>query len=180
MRFYRVLILLLALSVAGCGFQLRGTEDVPVPMESLSVAGIDRYSDLYLALAQAMRERDLRLIEPGEPSELVLEIDKASFSERVVGIGFTGKSREYAYLYVIDFSVVDREGNSLSGKQRLRVMRDFAYPEQDVVSLDAGRAIVARDMQRDAAGQLLRRVVAAASGTVLPSEDPGDEGDGSA
>ncbi|MEO5573022.1 MAG: LPS assembly lipoprotein LptE [Gammaproteobacteria bacterium] len=143
------------LLLQGCGFQLRGAtpEAKNIPLTYVQAANA--------SLLQAQLSRIDKVTENAEAAQVVLNIINESFDRRVLSVGSSsGKVREYELRYQVNFQVADKTGKELLPAQTINLTRDYLFNEMQVLGSDSEEVILRRDMVRDAAGQIMRRLQA--------------------
>jgi LPS-assembly lipoprotein len=158
-----VLAWLLAAAVTaglgGCGFQLRGSVDVPPSLSPVYVRGAGLVG----------RSIDSRLAGSGVPSTgnpavagLVIDILSEARDSRVVAVDSGGKALAYMLTYRVAFAAVDRQGQYIIEPQQLSLDRTFDdNPDLSVLGQEEQSDIIYLDMADDAADQVLLRLRAA-------------------
>lgn len=154
-------LFILQFSLASCGFHLRGTGsiDLPVWLSALEVRvqgnTLENYP-LRVAMRDALRtQTSVRLDEPGAP-RLVL-FDERSDS-RVLSVTSTVRVEEYVLTYAVSFRIEDPDGRVRSVPQTVQVRRDHQFDRLNVLAKEREEQDLRREMQRDAVQQILRRL----------------------
>ncbi|MDK2122495.1 LPS-assembly lipoprotein LptE [Parachitinimonas caeni] len=155
----RLFVCLLAVLLAGCGFHLRG----------LNASQPLAFSTLYLnpanpALSDILRQSlmlqpNLKLAPAAQGADAELRIESESIEEQVLTVNRSGRVAEYQLTYRTSFSLRSGE-RSLIAPSSLIVRRDLSFDETKVLSKEAEKAVLIRDMRNDAAQQILRRLAA--------------------
>lgn len=147
-----------ALFIAACGFHLRGSMEqlsslpaLYLPVGATGLAG---------ELRSAARTSGARLVENREDAQVVVILGNETLERQVLSVGSTGKVREFNLVYTVSFEVQDKDGKTLTDTQTLRLTRDFLFDETQVLGKEAEESMLREGLQRDAAGQILRRVQA--------------------
>ena len=70
----------------------------------------------------------------------------------------TGKVEEYQLTLTVRMSVVDGEDNEIISGQSIQVARDYPFDEQSVLGSIAEQRVLEREMIRQAAAQIVRRL----------------------
>lgn len=160
MRTIKFLIfgLIPALLLTACGFHLRGSMEQLSGLPALYLpAGA---TGLAGELRSAARSGGARLVESREEAQAVVILSAETLERQVRSVGSTGKVREFELVYTVSFEVQDKDGKALSDAQTIRLTRDFVFDETQVLGKEAEETVLRQGLQRDAAGQILRRVQA--------------------
>ena len=153
------LVLLAVAALAGCGFQLRASQELPfatiavTPEKSGGVAG-----DMVRYLGDKVRP-----VAPGaggEPPQVILDILQESREKLAVGVNASGQVREFELRMRIEFRLRTAAGVELIAPSSIAQRRSISFVESAVLAKDAEEALLNRDMQTDIAQQLMRRLSA--------------------
>lgn len=152
------LLAILALTLAGCGFQLRGKADLPFETLYIESANPVLVADLQRAVASGSRAR--AVARPGD-AQAVLRITGESREKRILSLSGAGRVREYLLVYRLAFRVTDRQNRSMLAEQQIELRRDMTYDDALVLAKASEEEMLYRDMQTDVVFQILRRLDAA-------------------
>ena len=147
------------LVLAGCGFQLRGSAELPY--ETLFVAIADN-NPLGAELKRTLRTgTKTQIVARREDAEAVLIPLRELRSKTILSLSSSGRVREFRLKYNFDFRVADRQGRDLVEPMVLLIERDFPFNDNQVLAKEPEEALLYRDMQSDMVQQILRRLAAA-------------------
>ncbi len=151
----------IALTLAGCGFQLRGAPELA--FRSLYVNAVETSpigNELKRNLASL---GSLALIEDPkarDAAEAVLDILNEAREKTVVGVNASGQVREFQLRTRLRFRLRTPQGKELIGPTELLLQRDISFNESAVLAKEAEEGLMYRDMQSDIVQQLIRRLAA--------------------
>ena len=149
----------MALPLAGCGFQLRGS--AKLPYESLFV-DLPESSQFGAELKRYLRTgTDTRITAVRDDAQAILVPVREARSKTILSLSSSGRVREFRLKYNVDVRVTDRQGRDLIAPLVLVIERDFAFNDNQVLAKEGEEALIYRDMQADLIQQLLRRIEAA-------------------
>lgn len=147
------------LLLAGCGFQLRGSAELPY--ETLFVDLPDS-SPLGAELKRTLRTgTKTRIVARREEAEAILMPLGELRGKTILSLSSSGRVREFRLKYNFDFRVADRQGRDLVAPMALLIERDFPFNDNQVLAKETEEALIYRDMQSDMVQQILRRMAAA-------------------
>ena len=153
-----------ALSLAGCGFQLRGTPELA--FASLFV-NVSESSSLGNELKRNLASLGtVKIINPPAPqtdAQAVLDVLSDLREKTVVGVNATGQVREFQLRVRIRFRLRTPQGKDLIPDTELLQQRDISFNESAVLAKEAEESLLYRDMQSDLVQQLMRRLAAVRS-----------------
>ncbi len=153
-----------AMSLAGCGFQLRGTPELA--FASLFV-NVSENSSLGNELKRNLASLGtVKIINPPAPqtdAQAVLDVLSDLREKTVVGVNATGQVREFQLRVRIRFRLRTPQGKDLIPDTELLQQRDISFNESAVLAKEAEESLLYRDMQSDLVQQLMRRLAAVRS-----------------
>lgn len=152
---------LLAATLAACGFQLRGTGDrYDMPFESIYLA-FPETSPLGTELRRNLRAIDsVRIAEDASKAEALFDVLSESRGKSILSLNSLGRVREYSLSYTLVFRVRDANNKVLLGPTEITLRRNIAFDESQVLANEAEEQMLYRDMQADLVQQILRRLAA--------------------
>ena len=154
-----LVILLLGLVTAACGFQLRG--HAKLPFETLYVA-IPDISPLGTELKRnIIAGTHTKLVRDRAESQAILDVTSEERGKNILTIDTSGRVREYQLRYVLSFRVHDAKGRDYLPRSEIRITRDISFNDAQVLAKEQEELLLFRDMQSDMVQQILRRLAAA-------------------
>lgn len=144
------------LSLGGCGFQLRGTADLP--FESLWI-DIPDSNPLGAELKRTLRTGTrTRVTSRREDAEAVMLPTREARGRTILSLSSSGRVREFRLSYAFEFRIADARGRDLVEPIRLQLERDFPFNDSQVLAKETEEALLYREMQSDMVQQVLRRL----------------------
>lgn len=163
----RFLLALLMLSLAACGFQLRGA--YTLPYESLYIAAPD-YSVVGAGLKRAIRTTgSTRLALTAKEAQATFQPTAEVRQPIILSLSSAGRVREKRLSYRYTFRIVDTKNRDLVLPVTVDLFRDISYADSDVLAKTQEEDLLWRDMESDLVQQLMRRL--AATKPVFPSDE---------
>lgn len=153
------LVLVMAIAVAGCGWQLRGAagggfDGVPIAVEGSVGNRMTR------EVADSLRDLGAEIVSSASEANLVLQVEDADTRRRTVATDNDGFATEDELTYRLSFSVVPgglAERDAV-GSVRQTVKASSAFPVDDLQDADAEEEALTRDLRADAIRLMLARV----------------------
>lgn len=164
-----LLALGLLVGLAGCGFALRTSMNMPFTTIGItpdSGAGVP--ADLVRYFGDAVRP-----VAPprgGQAPEVILDVQQESREKVVVGLTASGQVREYELRLKVVFRVRTPLGRELIASSAIEQSRGISFVESAALSKGAEEEFLYHDMQADIVQQLARRLAAI---RLPPSPAPG-------
>ena len=159
----KLLVLCACMAMAGCGFQLRGSVELP-GLETVRVTGAS--APMREELAVFLREGGVQVVEAASGDvDAQLSLTDEQMKRRVLSIDpNTGKAREYELAYSVAFQLVDAKGTALVPRQTVRLVRDFVFDVNAVLGKSREEAVLRTEMRRDAVQNIIRRLRSSLAG----------------
>jgi LPS-assembly lipoprotein len=153
------LALAASLFLAGCGFQLRGTADLPFETIYLPPAG---GPGIALDLRRNVQAgTNTKVVTDPKQAQAVLEFSQEIRDRLILSLAATGRVREYQLRYRVSFRVHDGKGGEFLPTSSVLLTRDITFNDSDVLSKEAEEQLLYRDMQTDMVQLIMRRLAAA-------------------
>jgi LPS-assembly lipoprotein len=154
----RFALIAIALVLAGCGFQLRGTAQVP-------------FNTLYIPNAKTGIALELKrnieagtqakVVDDAKGADAILELTSEAKEKIILSLTGTGRVREFRLRYSMIYRVHDGKGGEYVPKSTVQLTRDVTYNDAEILAKEAEEQLLFRDMQSDMVQQVLRRLSSA-------------------
>ncbi len=159
----RLLIAVLALLLAGCGFHLRNALSLPPDIGPVRVVSPNAYSPLAESLAQALTRAGAAA--PADPTATsgvaMLEIISERWGDSPIAIDQIGRAQEFSLRYAAEFALRDANGKDVVPQQVIELSRDYVAPAADAIGKASERELLSKELRRDMTAAILRRIDAA-------------------
>jgi len=153
-----VLAVALLLTLAACGFKLRGT--AAVPFETIYLPGAT--GGIALDLKRNIQVgTNAKVVDDPAKAEAVLQFTEETRQKEVLSLTGTGKVREFQLRYRVGFRVHDGKGGDYVPQSTIQLTRDVTFNDTEILAKEQEEQILFRDMQTDMVQQILRRLAAA-------------------
>jgi LPS-assembly lipoprotein len=152
-----VAALLFALVVAGCGFQLRGTANLPFDTVFMSAGG-GIALDIKRNIQAGSRTT---VVDDPKKAQAILEFTQETREKVILSLAATGRVREYQLRYRVGFRVHDGKGGEFLPANVVQLTRDITFNDSDVLAKETEEQLLYRDMQFDMVQQVMRRLAGA-------------------
>ncbi len=154
-------LIALCLSVSllsACGWQLRGSVDLPAALSKLHVSSSNTDSQLLGQLKNLLQNNGATLVEATDKSAYRLKIEEERADKRSISVGGSGLASEYELSLDVRYSVVDSTGKAVIHNAKSQVLRSYRYDRTAVLSANEEERIIRDEMRLDAAQQIIRRL----------------------
>ena len=152
-------LLWLSLATTGCGFQLRGTTDIPPELSPVYVQA-GGGSQVRRPLEIALRSGGAEVSGVQQQARTVIRILEELQDSRVNAVNSQGKVIAQELLYLVTFDAVKANGAQLAKRQTIRLAREHINPEDEVIGRAEEADLIRRDLAEDMADRILRRLKA--------------------
>jgi LPS-assembly lipoprotein len=174
---HRILTLLLGLAVlvtAGCGFNLRGTTQVPPELQKLLLESSDPYGPLTRAVRQQLRLSNVTIVDDPMRKDLpALRILGSSENQDTVSIFRNGVTAEYQLVLHVQAQVLI-PGHDIY-PLRVNIFRTFFDNPLTALAKDAEAEVLRQEMREQAAQQLVRQLLTVHAAEVKNAQENGDK-----
>lgn len=153
----RLLPAVLVLALAGCGFHLRDRVTVPTQFGALRVVSADRYSPLAESLTQTLERGGAIVARDGEEGA-VLDILAEQWGDTPISVDALGRSQEFSLRYAVIFELRRADGAVVVPRQTIELARDYVSNPVNSIGTEGEREILARELRREMAASVLRRI----------------------
>ena len=151
------MVLLAALCVAACGFQLRGTAELPFETLYLpATAGIGL--DIKRNIRAGSRTQ---IVDDPKTAQAVLEFTQEAREKIILSLSSAGRVNEFELRYRVGFRVHDGKGGDFVPASTLQLSRAVTFNDSLILAKDAEEQQLYREMQFDMVQLIMRRLTAA-------------------
>lgn len=167
------LLLLLSLSLAACGFQLRGSgERLPPQFAATWVDVPDRYTEFNEALREQLAASGARLVEDPALATATVKVTRDEVDVRVLSVSARNTPREYEVVYKV--VVAASAGTTeLLPAEPLTLTRNYAFDEGAVLVKDQEDRDIRRALADELASLVVFRLAAATrAAAATPATSP--------
>lgn len=174
------LLLLLVVVLAGCGFKLRGSAELPgyaLPFSTIAL-GLDPRSEFHAQLKRTIEASSpgTRVVNDASEAEAVLSVIHDRSEKVILSLTAAGRAREFQLVRSFSFLVhgqspaapasTPRQGAATAPTEyippsTITLRREITFSDDLVLSKESEEALLVRDMQGDLVQQLMRRLAAA-------------------
>ncbi len=153
-RVSRLAALALCLTLAACGFHLRG--EAALPFDTMFISGSPSFST---QLARAIRAGSkTRVIDNPKDAQVTLQVVGEQNERVILSLSGSGRVREIQLRYRISYRLTDRDSREVLPTSEVQLKRDLTYSDTDVLGKEQEEALLIRDMRNDAIQQVVRRL----------------------
>jgi outer membrane lipopolysaccharide assembly protein LptE/RlpB len=144
------------LLIAGCGFALRGADQINIPLERLSLSYPSGHYPLGPVMADALRSNGVD-IPAANSQDYGLLLSPEHLERRAVSINTRGRAGQYEILLNVDASLLLGE-QLLAGPLTFTAQGAFFEDTANISGANSGLELVLNDLRIELAQQMIRRL----------------------
>lgn len=167
-----LMFIFLALALTACGFQLRDALTLPAGLDPIKVLSASRYSPLAESLAQSLERAGATPATAATKNPAILELKAERWGDTPISVDARGRAQEFSLRYAVVFELRNGDGSLLVPEQNIELARDYISVPTSSIGTEGERDILVRELQREMAASILRRLDTAASGSLVGVDDP--------
>lgn len=155
----RLLALLLAFVLSACGFQLRGSYNLP--WETLAISGVPENNELYFQIKRGLEaSSQSKVVTDAKQAGATLVILQNLQHKAILSLSGKGLVREFQLTRTFMYRIQDAQGKELLPASQIVLQRDMSFDDERIFAKEAEELMIWREMQQDMVQQLLRRLAA--------------------
>lgn len=153
------LMLASTLLVAGCGFHLRGTVDLPPVLSVTYVDSLDRHTYFRRELTQTLEDAGATVTEDRAQASAVVDISQDESGQQVLSVSARNVPEEFLVFYTVQYSV-RAGGEQLVAPQVVSLRRAYAYDVTKVLAKSREEEILREALAKDIVSIVMQRLEA--------------------
>ena len=159
----KIMVSLLVLTLSACGWHLRGSATgddklaMTTPLDVVIVTK-DDHSPLINALRQSFRGYKINELTTANANSLTLNLDREILDKRTAGVGSDALTSAYEIILRVDYTISNASGVISPRDTSARISRTYNYNVNNANSAAQEEELVLREMRRELAQTILRRV----------------------
>jgi LPS-assembly lipoprotein len=158
MRATSLIVLMLSLLLAACGFHLRGQNAFTLPFQKLYVKSDNDYAPFISELKYAFQANRVQITDTPEQAQLTLQIVSEAADKQILSLSGAGQVLQYTLQYRISLRAYDQKQQEWIAPQEIKLRRDYSYDNSKVIAMMQEEAQLYQNMRSDAVQQVLRRL----------------------
>lgn len=164
MRLLRAaLVALLALSLAGCGWHLRGSSPGGQGLEDAAIVLDSRLEDptLERLVRRELATAGARVLSSGAPADASVELLSESLGQRITSVTAGADVRQYDLTYTLGYRVRSSDETAADAERAVRATRTYQADPNDPLVNQSRRERAAEELRTEAVSQLIANIGAA-------------------
>ncbi len=156
----QTLVLVLALLLTSCGFQLRSAPDWSAELDPVYIGGLGLRDPLYLTLVQSLRGAGVQVLATPTPGATALRVLRLGEERRVLSVTGAARISEYELTRVLEAELWLPDRPETLPLNRLEVSRVYVFDAAAVLAQSEREDELRQAMNRDLVRQLQLQVQA--------------------
>ena len=153
-------LLLLSLLTA-CGFQLRGSVDIPEEWLAMHLVTISPNSELAKSVRSSFSNNGVQWLDAGD-ANYVLALGNERFEQRNLTIGGNARAAEFELTLTTTMEIQDQKGNVVLPVREVTVQKIMTNDPRNVTGKVEETNLLQREMRQELVQQMMRNVRSAA------------------
>ncbi len=158
MRATSLIVLMLSLLLAACGFHLRGQNAFTLQIQKLYVKSPNEYAPFIIELKNAIQANGTQITDTPDQAQLTLQIVSEVADKQILSLSSAGQVLQYTLQYRISLRAYDQKQQEWIAPQEIQLRRDYFYDNTKVLAMMQEEAMLYQNMRSDAVQQVLRRL----------------------
>jgi len=151
-------MILILSCLSACGFKMYGTSS-PLKSMPIYLQSQDPYGSFTIALKQALKSADIKLVENTFKAPITLNLTKITFYHDNPNITSSAQASIYNFTYTVSFDWKNNKtGKSLVGPQVITVTRALTLNPNEVLATSSEVKIMKGEMERELIMQIFNRL----------------------
>ena len=153
----RLAIGVFALLLAGCGFQLRGTIDLPPDWQNLHLDSVSPNSELTNELRNRGSQAGINWQDRGDATYSV-QLGNERFQNRNLTIGTNARAAEFELEMSTQIRVVDNQGNEILPSTEVTSVQVITNDPENIAGKAEEARLLRNEMRTALVSQILRKL----------------------
>lgn len=141
-------MLLAALLLSACGFQLRGAATLPPEMDKTYIEATDRHSLFYRGIRDGLRNAGVSIVDSANDATAVFAVQDEDTGQRVLSVSARNVPREFEVYYTVNYNVATTDKIILAAQQQT-LTRDYIWDETLVLGKEKEEQLLREEIVSD-------------------------------
>ncbi|MCK5432317.1 MAG: hypothetical protein KAI15_07125 [Gammaproteobacteria bacterium] len=156
-----VSLVFLLMGLSACGFQLRGANLQALQNANIYVQSLGA-NILAAEVRRELLDADVKTVSSASKADYIVTLSNESFQSKVLSVSpTTGKVEEYEITYNAMLKIANRDNSTTISAEPISASRDIIFDKGAVLGTIEESAVLKRDIAKQAAATVLRRLRAA-------------------
>ncbi len=157
----KLVVLLTLLALAGCGFTLRGSANIPPELQNLVLVSANQNSDIMQDLRRALQANNVTILDTASVGSYQLLIGEADIQERILSVNSNARAGEFELSISVPYQL--RSSNTVALEPEvLTIEKVYLADPNSAVAKAEERELMETEIRRELISLILRRLQNAA------------------
>ncbi|MCK4869590.1 MAG: hypothetical protein KAS93_00595 [Gammaproteobacteria bacterium] len=157
MQIKSVVLCFITLTIAGCGFHLRGKDILPPQLKTIQLQSNRPYGDIELALQRSLTSEGATVVRSNS-APYIIRIKNSNFTHNNQNMVSQSQATVYSFTYKTTFDLVNKKGKKIMAVQTVSTSRSVIMSPNEVLAASGEVDIVKNELKRDLVFQIMNRI----------------------
>jgi len=153
-----ILCITLSLLAVGCGFHLRGIEDLPVWLNQTAIVVENENHEWERRFDERLEAYNITPEHDPRRATRLLVIERDEVKEEISAISSSTSSRQYQLIYQVQFKVISNKGAIIIPSQQISLSRQITINNDRILGSTQEKSLMQDEMRKDIMTQILFRL----------------------
>ena len=156
-KFFAAIFTIVCVSLAGCGFQLRGVGEFPESLATTYIDTADRYTIVYRELFAELERGGVEVVDSPVAASSIIRLERDNSGQRVLTVSGRNVPTEYDVYYDLRYSVW-ADGAEVLPPQELTLNQSYTYDTATVLGKNREEQKIRESLGLNLVGQVVRQL----------------------
>ncbi|NDH09535.1 MAG: hypothetical protein EBY16_07995 [Gammaproteobacteria bacterium] len=147
--------LLTLLSLSGCGFHLRGTQQLPASFQTVYISAAANQQQLLTAIAHEFKTYHVSVYSSQKNANMQIYIDDVQFNRQISNISSSTTPKQFQLYYIVKYHVMNSNGENCIPNAQIAVNRLVTMNSERLLGSNYEQDFFQEEMQSEAARQIV-------------------------
>lgn len=147
-------LLLTVLSLAACGFHLRGRAGLPFNTLYLDAPNTPFVTEL----RRNLEANKVKLVDTADKADVILNIASEMPEKQILTLSGSGRVNEFQIRYRVSVHAYDLKQQDWIPTEEMLLLRNYTYDDTQVLAKEAEEVLLYKSMRTDMVQQIVRRL----------------------
>lgn len=158
-RFLSIILSIIFLGgLSGCGFHLRGLQEVPKWLSTVSISVPQGHHDLYQRLSEQIKRQDNAVYSNPAHAKYWLIIEQDEFQQAISSISSSTTPRQYQLIYRVTFKLQRANAEEIIPSSLIEISRQLTLNSDRLLGSNHEEDQIRHDMRQEAALRIINRL----------------------
>lgn len=150
--------------LSGCGFHLRGLQEVPKWLSTVSISVPPGHHDLFQRLSEQIKRQDNSVRSRPLQTQYWLIIEQDDFQQVISSISSSTTPRQYQLIYRVTFKLQRANAEEIIPPSVIEISRQLTLNSDRLLGSNHEEDQIRHDMRQEAALRIINRLSTAHEG----------------